>query len=285
MQNEDIPSMTNVPKRAPILTFAFFILTFAFLSRAQPQSTLPPMMQGVGLNQNLNAQLPLDLELKDETGRMVKMGSYFGKKPVILTLVYYQCPMLCTYVLNGLVRSMRALSFDAGKEFDIVTVSFDSRETPSLALAKKQLYLKEYARAGAENGWHFFTADQNSIDLLTQAAGFKYKYDPKQDQFAHASGIMVATPEGKLARYFYGVEYPPRDLRLALVEASENKIGSLADQVLLFCFHYDPSTGKYGAYALNLVRLGGVITVVCLGLFIVRSRYKEKELTTKTRRH
>ncbi len=243
------------------------------------------MLQGVGLNQNLNAQLPLDVELKDETGRSVHLQDYFGKKPVIFTLVYYQCPMLCTYVLNGLVSSMRVLSFNAGKEFEIVTVSFDSRETPSLAAAKKLQYLKEYTRPGAADGWHFLTADQQTIYRLTTAVGFQYNYDPKQNQFAHASGIMVVTPQGRLARYFYGVEYPPRDLRLALVEASENKIGSLADQVLLFCFHYDPTTGKYGAYALNLVRLGGAITVLCLGLFILRSRSKEKELTTKTPRH
>jgi len=269
----------------PHLVALCVFVSLWFIPSALAQSTLPPMLKGVALNQKLNAQLPLDLELKDETGHAVHLGDYFGKKPVILTLVYYQCPMLCTYVLNGLVSSLRVLSFDVGKEFEIVTVSFDSRETASLAAAKKTHYLKEYNRPEAVNGWHFLTADQQAIDRLTRTVGFLYKYDPKQDQFAHASGIMVVTPQGRLARYFYGVEYPPRDLRLALVEASENKIGSLADQVLLFCFHYDPATGKYGAYALNLVRLGGIVTVLCLGFFIFRSRYKEKDVTTKAQRH
>lgn len=280
MQNED-SWPANAVRRALILIFAFFIFHFevAALRLAEAQSTLPPMLQGVRLDQKLNAQLPLDLQFQDETGRTVKMGDYFTTKPVILTMVYYQCPMLCTYVLNGLVSSMRVLSFSAGKEFDIVTVSFDSRETTSLAAEKKLRYLKEYNRSEAAKGWHFLTADQQTIDRLTKAVGFQYRYDPKQNQFAHASGIMVVTPQGRLARYFYGVEYPPRDLRLALVEASENKIGSLADQILLFCFHYDPATGKYGAYALNLVRLGGVITVLCLGLFILRnSKWKSQNV-------
>lgn len=242
----------------------------------QAQSALPPMLQGVGLQQKLNQQLPLDLTFKDEAGRVVRLRDFFQHKAVILTLVYYECPMLCTEVLNGLVRSLRPLSFTPGKEFTIVTVSFDPGETSQLARNKKLVYLKDYSRNGAERGWHFLTGEQKSIDELTKAVGFQYKYDPSRDQFAHAAGIMIATPEGKLARYFYGIEYSTRDLRLALVEASSNRIGSVVDQALLFCFHYDPSTGKYSAYALNLIRLGGVATVLALGIFIVTMRRKEE---------
>jgi protein SCO1/2 len=235
---------------------------------------LPAMLRGVGLEQRLDHQVPLQLQFKDETGRVVTLQKYFGTRPVILTLNYYQCPMLCTEVLNGLVRSLRALTFDPGKQFEIVTVSFDSRETPAMARNKKAQILKEYARAGAGTGWHFLTGDHKSIQELTRNVGFRYNYDSENNQFAHTAGIMILTPGGKLARYFYGVEYSSRDVRLALVEASENQIGNAVDQVLLFCFHYDPSTGKYGAYAVNLIRAGGILTVLALGIFIVTMKRK-----------
>jgi protein SCO1/2 len=233
------------------------------------------MLQGIDLQQRLNEQVPLNLTFQDESGQEVKLRDFFQDKPVILTLVYYECPMLCTEVLNGLVRSLRPISFSAGKEFTIVTVSFDPGEKPELAQKKKVTYLKNYSRPGAEKGWHFLTGEQRAIDQLTKAVGFHYKYDPEQDQFAHAAGIMILTPEGKLARYFYGIEYSARDLRLALVEASNNRIGTVVDQVLLYCYHYDPSTAKYSAYAVNLVRLGGLATVLALGIFIVSMKRKE----------
>ena len=229
----------------------------------------PPMLREVGIDQKLSAPLPLDLFFQDETGQTVQLQQYFGAKPVILSFVYYECPMLCTQVLNGLVESLRTLSFDVGKEIDVITVSFDPSETPKLAMEKKTNYLKQYERAGTEQGWHFLTGDTAAIRQLTSAVGFRYKYDSVTDQFAHASGIMVITPEGKVARYFYGIEYPARDLRLALVEASENKIGSLVDQVLLYCFHYDPSIGKYGLVIMNVLRLAGVATVIALGTFMI----------------
>ncbi len=241
------------------------------------ETGVPVALQDVGIDQKLNAQVPLNLEFRDESGKAVTLKDYFGKKPVILSLAYYECPMLCTYVLNGLVKSLKPLSFDAGNEFEILTVSFDPRDTHQLAASKKSVYLKEYGRPNAGNGWHFLTGDSESIRRLTEAVGFKYKYDPKDNQFAHASGIMVLTPEGKLARYFYGIEYSSRDIRLALVEASQNKIGSAVDQLLLFCFHYDPTAGKYSAAATNFIRLGGILTVLGLSLFIVTAIRRERK--------
>jgi len=236
---------------------------------ARPQSGavssgLPKALRDVGIDQKLNEQLPLDLVFRNEKGELVKLGDYFGKKPVLISLVYYECPMLCTQVLNGLVSAFRVLSFKAGDEFDVVTVSFDPRETSALATAKKKTYvgyLPEAKRGAAQNGWHFLTGDNENIKRLTEAVGFHYQFDDATNQFAHASAIMVATPEGKLARYFYGIEYPPKDLRLGLIEASQNKIGSPVDRLLLYCYHYDPATGKYGAVVMNMVRLGGVATL------------------------
>jgi protein SCO1/2 len=237
---------------------------------------LPPALQKVGIDQRLNEQVPLDAVFKDESGNTVQLGQYFGKRPVVLSLVYYSCPMLCNQVLNGMVGTFKALSFKPGEEFDIVTVSFDSRETPALAAAKKKTYV-DYLPAGsrlkAMNGWHFLTGDEANIRRLTEAVGFRYNFDAATNQFAHASGIMVLTPEGKLARYFYGIEYSPKDLRLGLVEASANKIGSPVDQLLLYCYHYDPATGKYGAVVMNMVRLAGIVTVVgMVGLLLFLRR-------------
>jgi protein SCO1 len=238
---------------------------------------LPPALRDVRIEQKLDQQLPLDLVFRDEGGQEVKLGKYFGQKPVVLAFVYYACPQLCTQVLNGMVTSFRALPFAVGKEFDVVTVSFDPRETSALASAKKKLYvnyLPERMQANAANGWHFLTGDQESIKRLTDAVGFRYHYDEATRQFAHASGIMVTTPEGKLSRYFYGIEYAPRDLRLGLIESSQNKIGSPVDQLLLYCYHYDPATGKYGAAVMKIMRTAGVITVLAIVamLFALKSR-------------
>ena len=233
-----------------------------------PANTRPPRLENVGIEQHLNAQVPPDLIFRDDTGKTVKLGDYFGRKPLILHLVYYNCTMLCGEALAGLASAMRLVKFDVGNEFDIVTVSFDPRETPEMAAAKKIDYVKRYGRANAAAGWHFLTGDESSIKALTGALGYQYKFDPATGQFAHASAIMILTPQGKLSRYFYGVEYAPRDVRLGLVEASQNKIGTPVDQVLLFCYHYDPGSGKYGAIAMNMVRLGGATFVLICGAFL-----------------
>ena len=228
----------------------------------------PAELQNVGFDQRLNQQLPLDLPFVDETGEPVLLRDYFTGKPVILVLAYFRCPMLCTLVLNGLVDSLREIPLTIGRDFDVLTVSFDPRETPPLAAAKRENYLKRYGRPGAGGGWHFLTGKQEAIDRLTRAVGFRYVYDAQQDQFIHASGIIILTPSGKLSRYFYGIQYPPLDLRLGLVEASAGKIGSPADQVLLHCFHYDPATGKYTASILNYARALGVLAILAVVAFV-----------------
>jgi protein SCO1/2 len=230
-------------------------------------SSLPPVLREVGFDQRLDEQVPLDLPFRDEAGRAVRLGDYFGDRPVILVLAYFKCPMLCTEVLNGLVRALLDVPLRPGRDFEILTVSFDPREPPELAAAKKKTYVERYGRPGAEEGWHFLTGDQDAIDRLTRAVGFRYSYDPRNDQFAHASGILVLTPGGRISRYFYDVKFSPRDLRLGLVEASNHRIGSPVDRVLLYCFHYDPAEGKYGPAVMNLVRAGGALTLVSLGLF------------------
>ncbi len=239
-------------------------------------ATRPPALREVGIDQRLGEQVPLDLAFRDETGQPVTLRDFVHDKPVVLTLVYYECPMLCTLVLNGLVRAMNVLAFDAGKEFEIVTVSFDPHDRPELARKKKATYLDEYRRAGAAGGWHFLTGDQPEIERLARAVGYRYTYLPEEKQFAHAAAIMVLTPDGKLARYFYGVEYSPRDLRLGLVEAADRRIGNPVDQLLLYCYAYDPATGTYGAVAMRLIRLGGVATLLALGGFIVVMRRRER---------
>ncbi len=231
---------------------------------------LPGALQGVGIDQKLNQQIPLNLAFRDEFGRKVALSTFFqSKKPVILALVYYRCPMLCTQILTGLESSLKAVSFNPGRDFEVLSVSFDPKDTPELAASKKQMYLRRYGRPDTANGWHFLTGDEPNIKALTGAAGFHYKYDPKTDQFAHASGIMILTPDGRLSRYFYGVEYAPRDVRLGLVEASANKIGNPVDQILLFCYHYDPATGKYGAVAINMMRFAGGAFVLVCGTFLL----------------
>lgn len=228
-----------------------------------PASQLPPGLRNIGIDQKLDEQVPLYLEFRDEAGKDVPLSVYFGRRPVILALVYYQCPMLCTQILNGLVTSLRGMSLKSGRDFDVVAVSIDPTEKPELAAKKKEEYLRRYRNSF--EGWHFLTGSEPQIRGLAGAVGFRYAYDAKNRQYAHASAIYVLTPEGRLSRYFYGIEYDSRDLRLGLVEASRNRIGTPADQFLLFCYHYDPATGKYGPAILNLVRVGGVVTLLALG--------------------
>ena len=243
-------------------------LLFMSCATAPAQPALPPSLRGVGFDQRLDEQVPLDLAFRDEAGRSVRLGDYFGERPVILVLAWFRCPMLCTEVLNGLVRALLDIPLSPGKDFTILTVSFDPRETPELAAAKKQTYIERLGRPGAEEGWHFLTGDEEPIRRLTAAVGFRYRYDERNDQYAHASGILVLTPAGKVSRYFYDIRYSPRDLRLGLVEASANRIGSAVDQVLLFCFHYDPAEGKYGLAIMNFIRLGGVLTLLAIGTLV-----------------
>jgi protein SCO1 len=240
-----------------------------------PANLRPPGLKDVGIEQNLNEQIPRDLIFRDETGKSVRLGDYFGKRPMILNLVYYQCPMLCGEVLSGLTSALRVLKFDVGSQFDVLTVSFDPQETPETASAKKAEYLKRLGRPGAAQGWHFLTGPQESITALTKAAGFQYQYDPKSGQFAHATAIMILTPAGRISQYYYGVEYAPKDLRLGLIQASDEKIGNLVDQVLLYCYHYDPATGKYGAVITRILRLAAIATMLGIGLLIaVISRHR-----------
>lgn len=229
-----------------------------------PANVRPPGLKNVGIAQRLNQQVPLDLAFRDETGKTVHLRDYFGK-PVILTLVYYRCPMLCGEVLSGLTNSLKILKFDIGNQFNVVTVSFNPQETPQLAASTKAGYIQRYGRPGAAAGWHFLTGSQDSISALTQAVGFQYQYDPQSSQYAHATAIMVLTPEGRVAQYYYGVEYAPRDLRLGLVQASNHKIGTVVDSVLLYCYHYDPITGKYGAVITRVLKLSGVATILVIG--------------------
>ncbi len=233
-----------------------------------PANIRPPYLENVGIEQHLNAQVPSDLSFVDDTGRPVKLGDYFGKKPLILNLVYYNCPMLCGEALAGLSASMKMIKFDVGNQFDVVTVSFNPKETPQIAAEKKADYLKRYGRPNAAAGWHFLTGQPESINALTKAVGFQYQYDATKDQYAHATAIMVLTPEGRISRYFYGVDFPPKDLRLGLVEASQNKIGNAVDQVLLYCYHYDPTAGKYGAVVSNMLKLGGGLTILFIAALI-----------------
>lgn len=267
-------------KNLPLVVVALLLSNSGAAARL-PSSTgertdSPPLLEQVDFEQRLGNQVPLDLVFRDEAGETVRLGDYFQGKPVILTLSYYECPMLCTLVLNGLVSALRVLRFDLGKEFVAINVSFNPRESPELAAAKKAAYLKEYRRPGAERGWHFLTGDEGSIRQLTEAVGFRYAWDDKSQQYAHATGLVVLTPGGRIARYFYGVEFSPRDLRFGLIEAADGKIGSPVDKVLLYCFHYDPATGRYSAIALNSVRIGGVLTLAALVTFIVVMLRRER---------
>jgi len=269
-----------------LLLSAFCLLLFAPAARAQygrppmssmPQGGTPDLLRDVKIEQRLGEQVPLDLSFRDEAGRAVRLSDYFKKgRPVVLTLVYYECPMLCNQILNGLVGTLDGVSFTPGKEFEVVTVSFDPRETPELAARKKETYLRRYRRGGAEAGWHFLTGEPEQVERLARAVGFGYVWDERSQQFAHSSAIMVATPDGKLSHYFYGIDYDPRALRLSLVEASSSRIGSPVDQLVLYCYHYDPTTGKYGPVIMNILRLAGVLTVLAVvALVLVLRRRRD----------
>jgi protein SCO1/2 len=255
---------------------ASILAASASWAAAQPAQEKPSVLRDVGYDQRLGDSVPLDLTFRDEAGRPVSLRSLFRGRAVVLSLVYYECPMLCTLTLNGLGSALSVLTFDVGKDFDVVTVSFEPKETAALAAAKKKAYLARYRRPGAEEGWHFLTGDAPAIAALTSAVGFRYAWDAETRQYAHPAGLVVLTPDGRIARYMYGVEYAPRDLRLALVEASQRRIGNPVDTVLLYCYRYDPTRGRYAASVLRLVRLGGVVTVLGLAAFVLVSLRRER---------
>ncbi len=260
----------------------------ALPAAAQPRWTQPlarPAEQGVpaalrevGWDQRLGEQLPLELPLRDESGRAVRLGDYFGARPVVLSLVYYECPMLCTLTLNGLASAMSVLTFEPGREYEVVTVSFEPKETPELAAAKKRAYLKRLGRAPAAAGWHFLTGEAEPLRRLTAALGFRYVWDAATRQYAHPSGVVVATPDGRMARYLYGIEYAPKDLRFALVEASAGRVGTPVDALALYCYQYDPATGRYGAAVMRLLRAGAVLTLLGLLAFWAAMWRRERAL-------
>ncbi|HYU43828.1 MAG TPA: SCO family protein [Vicinamibacteria bacterium] len=240
-----------------------------------PAASRPRILTDIGFDQRLGDTVPLDAVFRDETGRTVRLGDYFGSRPVVLALAYYECPMLCTVTLNGLASALDVLTFEPGREFEVVTVSFEPKETPALAAAKKAVYLRRYRRPGADKAWHFLTGDAESIRRLTQAVGFRYAWDETTKQYAHASGVMVLTSDGRLARYLYGVEYAPKDLRFAIFEAAQGKILSPVDQLLLYCYHYDPDQGRYGTTVMRILRVAGVLTLVGLGAMMATLRRRE----------
>jgi protein SCO1/2 len=248
-----------------------------------PANQMPGVLADVRFDQRLNEPLPLDTPFTDEEGRPVQLGDYFGRKPVVMAFVYYECPMLCTQVLNGLTTSLIMLQETVGREFDVVAISFDARETPVLASGKKKSNLDRYRRPESASGWHFLTGDESSIKTVTAAAGFRYVWDDKTQQFAHPSGIVIATPEGKIARYFFGIDYASRDVKFALVESSAGRIGNAIDQLLLYCYHYDPATGTYGFVAMGAVRVGGAVTVLALAGFVIVSIRREQRVAMSER--
>jgi protein SCO1/2 len=255
---------------------------FAVMSGPAPNpNSTPSILRDVGIDQKLNDQIPLDLVFRDESWGLVHLGEYFGQKPVILVLAYYDCPMLCTLVLNGLLQSLKEMKFNVGQQFEVVTVSFDPTEKPPLAAAKKAIYVSLYDRPSAAAGWHFLTGDEASIHQLTQAVGFHYNYDPQTRQYVHATGIMVLTPEGRLARYFYGIRYPAGNLRLGLVEASQGKIGSPVDEVLLYCSQYDPATGKYSVVISHVLKIAALVTILSLGALVLTMSLGGKRAATQ----
>jgi protein SCO1/2 len=249
----------------------------ATLSASAQQITTPAILSKVGITQYLNEPIPPGLIFRDETGKPVRIGDFFKQRPIVLSLVYFDCPALCTEVLNGELRAMKAISLDLGKDFDAVTVSFEPKDTPALAKAKRDVYAGQYGRPGAAEHWHFLTGEQQSIDALTNAAGFHYAYDSSIRQYAHAAAILILTPDGRIDRYFYGVQYPAPDVRLGLVEASQGRIGTLTDHALLYCYQYDPMTGKYGVVVMNVLRAAGGLTVLALGIFMTLMFLRERK--------
>ncbi|MGH9441737.1 MAG: SCO family protein [Thermoanaerobaculia bacterium] len=273
------------------LAFAFAVLLAAGVAGVRAQSasgglapataaaagSAPAALADVSIEQRLDAQLPLDAPFRDESGAPVRLGRYFGQRPVVLEFVYFKCPMLCTYVLNGTVRTLRALSYTAGREFELVAISIDPSDSPAEAAVKKKEFLAEYGRPAAGGGVHFLTGEGAASAKVARAAGFRYSEDRETGGYSHAAGMMLATPQGRMARYFYGLEYSARDLRFSIIEASRGTIGSPVDRVLLYCSHYDPTTGKYGWVVLRIVRLGGIVTVVTLGAFMFVMLRREKK--------
>jgi protein SCO1/2 len=255
-------------------------LSSGLAQAGEPAGARPGILGRIGIDQRIGEQVRLDLPFTDERGHQVKLGDYFGKRPVILALVYYECPMLCTQVLNGLVTALGVMNFEPGREFDVVAVSFNPKEGPGLASQKKAAYMERYDRPHTTGGWHFLTGSETSIRELTKAVGFRYEFDEKIQQYAHGAAIELLTPKGTIARYFYGIEYSPRDIRFGIIEASDERLGSAIDQVLLLCYHYDPATGQYGATVLGLVRLGGVGTVVAFVAFLIVSLRRERARDT-----
>lgn len=253
--------------RLSVLACFFLALPTLGEGIVDPQD-MPGPLKEVGFDQHLGEKLPLDAVFTDETGREVKLGDYFGDKPVVLAFVYYDCPMLCPLVMNGIAKTLGVLKFDAGEEFDVVAVSIDPRETSEMAREMKQSTVKRYGREHTAAGWHFLTGTAESVKRVTEAAGFRFAYVEENDEFAHASGMIVATPDGTLAQYFYGLDFAPKHVRLALVEASAGEIGSVVDQILLYCFRYDPKLGKYTAVVTRILRLAAVVFLAVLGLFI-----------------
>lgn len=275
-------------RRAALIAVALTVAATAAAQQAPPPQgldpnpeALPAQLREVGFDQRIGEPVPLDLRFRESDGREVTLGELFDGKPVALALVYYECPMLCQMTLEGLARSLKGINFDVGQDFDVVVVSFDPGETPEIAAVAKQRALDRYGRAGTEDGWHFLTGQPDAIRRLTDAVGFRYVYEPERDDYAHAAGLVLVTPEGQVARYFFGIEYPPKDMRLGLVEAGEGQLGNPVDQLLLYCFHYDPAIGRYSAVAMNIVRLGGVLTLLALGIFIavMVRRDKKKRMT------
>jgi protein SCO1/2 len=271
--------MTGANHRPLLLqtaALAALVLCLFASARLAAQPLSQEQVERLGIDQRLDEELPLNLVFTDEQGQQVKLEQYFGVRPVVLTLVYYECPMLCTQVLNGLVRSLRMLSFEMSRDYEVVTVSFDPRETPQLAAAKKSEYTKALGKPGAETGWHFLTGTQDQIDQLAKAVGFRYEFDERSGQYIHAAGIVVLTPTGRLARYFYGIEYSTKDLRLGLIEAANEQIGNPVDQLMLLCFSYDPASGKYTLAVLKTLRLAGGLTVLAIGLYVFLTLRRER---------
>ena len=277
--------MNFLGRLATAIAMSAVLLAAAAPARAQglapgdagdPAKAKPGLLKKIGIDQRLHQQVPLDLVFTDETGRDVPLGAFFGKRPVILALVYYECPMLCTQVLNGVVSALGVLTFDVGREYDVIAVSINPKETPALAAQKKQAYLDRYKRPHTAEGWHFLTGKEENIQRLAAAVGFRYAFDEEIQQYAHGAGIEILTPRGVVSKYFYGIEYSARDIKFGLIEASEERIGTPIDAALLLCYHYDPATGKYGATAIGAVRIGAVATVLAFLTFLFVSLRKER---------